>query len=127
MRTIARRNCRARATEGEGMLLVYFSSQSVWALGLLGLVILLAVVIAVQAHRSRAQGGNEELPGMTGEVTEPSDARGRAWALVRGEVWQVRADVPLHPGQGVRVLRARGLILLVEPIPERDDSLGESS
>lgn len=109
------------------MLLVYFSSQSVWALGLLALVLLLAVIIAIQAHRGRARGGNEELPGMTGEVTEPSDARGRAWALVRGEVWQVRSDAPLHVGQEIRVLRARGLMLAVEPIPERDDSLGESS
>lgn len=109
------------------MLLVYFSSQSTWALTMLGLIILLAVVLAVQAHRNRARGGNEELPGMTGEVTQASDARGRAWAQIRGEAWQVRANQPLTLGQAVRVRSARGLILEVEPIPEPDGSAGETS
>lgn len=109
------------------MLLVYFGTQSAWALGLLGLILLLAVVIAIQAHRGRVLGGNEELPGMLGEVTEPSDARGRAWALVRGEIWQVRADTPLSPGQTVRVKAARGLTLVVERVPDSDASLGEPS
>ncbi|MGE4452001.1 NfeD family protein [Castellaniella sp.] len=109
------------------MLLVYFGSQSAWALSLLGLILLLAAVIAIQAHRGRARGGNEELPGMAGEVTQASDARGRARALVRGEIWQVHADTPLRPGQAVRVRAARGLMLEVEPVPERDVSLGEPS
>lgn len=109
------------------MLLVYFGAQSAWALGLLGLVLLLAVFIAIQAHRSLAQGGNEELPGMLGEVTEPSDARGKSWALVRGEVWQVQCKVPLRPGQTVRVVRARGLTLQVELVADSDVSLGEST
>ena len=109
------------------MLLVYFGSQSVWALSLLGLILLLAVVIAIQAHRGRARGGNEELPGMIGEITQASDARGRARALVRGEVWQVHADAPLRPGQAVRVLAERGLMLEVEPVPDREVFLGEPS
>ncbi|WP_322998249.1 NfeD family protein [Castellaniella sp.] len=109
------------------MLLVYFGAQSVWALGLLGLVLLLAVVIGIQAHRSRAQGGNEELPGMLGEVTEPSDAQGRSRALVRGEIWLVRCATPLHPGQTVRVMQAQGLTLQVEPVTNHDVSLGEST
>ncbi|MGB3424461.1 MAG: NfeD family protein [Castellaniella sp.] len=109
------------------MLLVYFGSQSVWAMALLGLILLLGVIIAIQAHRSRARGGNEELPGMVGEVTQASDERGRARALVRGEIWQVHADAPLQPGQTVRVRAERGLMLEVEPVPERDASLGEPS
>ncbi|MFV0283811.1 MAG: NfeD family protein [Castellaniella sp.] len=107
------------------MLLVYFGSQSVWALSLLGLILLLAVIIAIQAHRGRARGGNEELPGMIGEVVQASDIRGRARALVRGEIWQVHADMRLMPGQTVRVRAERGLILEVEPVPERDVSPGE--
>lgn len=108
------------------MLLVYFSAQTTWALVLLGLVVLLAVVVAVQAHRHRASGGNEELPGMVGEVTEPSDARGRAWAMVRGEAWQVHADQPLSAGQSIRVLAVRGLRLEVEPVLPIDVPPGDS-
>lgn len=108
------------------MLLVYFSSQSTWALVMLGLVLLLAVILAVQAHRARARGGNEELPGMTGEVTEASDARGRSWAMVRGEAWQVHANEPLTAGQVVRVRAVRGLVLEVEPIRGVDTTNGES-
>lgn len=109
------------------MLLLYFGAQSAWALGLLALVLLLAAIIAVQAHRGRARGGNEELPGMLGEVTEPSDARGRAWAMVRGELWQVHCKTSLRRGQTVRVVRARGLTLQVERAADRDVSLGEST
>src|SRR6185312_15175152 len=107
------------------MLLVYFSSQSTWALIMLSLIILLAVVLAIQAHRHRARAGNEELPGMTGEVTQASDSRGRAWAQVRGEAWQVRADQPLAMGQSVRVRSVHGLILEVAPLPEPEGSTGE--
>lgn len=109
------------------MLLLYFGSKSVWALSLLGLILVLAAIIAIQAHRGRVRGGNEELPGMTGEVTQASDARGRARALVRGEIWQVYADTPLKLGQSVRVRAEHGLMLKVEPVPERDVSLGEPS
>jgi membrane-bound serine protease (ClpP class) len=109
------------------MLLVYFGSQSVWALSLLGLILLLGVIIAIQAHRGHARGGNEELPGMVGEVTQASDTRGRARALVRGEIWQVHASTPLRLGQAVRVRAEHGLMLEVEPVPERDVSLGEPS
>lgn len=109
------------------MLLVYFGSQSTWALVMLGLIFLMGVILAVQAHRSRARGGNEELPGMTGEVTQASDSRGRAWAQIRGEAWQVHADRPLALGQSVRVQSVQGLTLEVEPIPESDGSGGELS
>lgn len=97
------------------MLLIYFGSQSAWALGLMLLIFLLAAVIAIQAQRQRAQGGNEELPGMVGEVTQETDGRGRGWALVRGEVWQVRSKAPLQVGQAVRVRSVQGLVLQVEP------------
>ncbi|MFT0531771.1 NfeD family protein [Castellaniella hirudinis] len=109
------------------MLLVYFGTQSLWALGLLGLILILAAVIAIQAHRHRTLGGNEELPGMLGEVVEAPDARGRARVSVRGEIWQARSQPPLHPGQTVRVLQAHDLLLLVEPARDADVLSGESS
>lgn len=110
------------------MLLVYFGVQSVWALVLLGLILILAVVIAIQAHRNRVLGGNEELPGMVGEITEATDKRGRGRALVRGEIWQVYCETPLQAGQMVRVIRARDLLLVVQPLADDTRvSTGESS
>ncbi|HEX7388249.1 MAG TPA: NfeD family protein [Castellaniella sp.] len=111
------------------MLLVYFSSQSTWALVMLGLIILLGVILAIQAHRGRARGGNEELPGMTGEVTQPSDERGHAWAMVRGEAWQVHATTPLVVGQTVQVRAVHGLTLEVDAQPSvsTHETQGESS
>lgn len=97
------------------MLLIYFSSQSWWALGMLGVILLLAIILVVQAHRHRVQGGNEELPGMAGEMTQATDERGAGYALVRGEVWRVHAAQALPAGQPIRVRAARGLLLEVEP------------
>ena len=71
------------------MLLVYFSSHSLIAMILVAITLLLCVVMAYQAHRNRIRGGNEELIGMFGEITEPSNAKGKARALIRGEIWQV--------------------------------------
>lgn len=109
------------------MLLLYFGAQSMWALILLGLVLVLAAIIGVQAHRSRALGGNEELLGMEGEVAEAPDARGTCRVLVRGEIWQARSGAAVTLGQTIRVKRVRGLVLTVEPLPSDEKNSGESS
>src|SRR5690606_17482863 len=92
---------------------VYAGANSVYALIGLGLILLLVVIMGIQAHRMRVHGGNEELPGMTGEVTEPSDAHGRAYALVRSEIWRVRCSQRLVPGDTIRVQAVDGLTLEV--------------
>ena len=96
------------------MVLLYWGADALWALAALGLVVLLAAILGIQAHRMRVLGGNEELPGMRGEVTRASDSRGNAYALVRGEIWRVHSREPLAEGDGVRVRAARGLTLEVE-------------
>lgn len=98
------------------MVLVYWGVNSVWALVGIGLILLLAIILGVQAHRMRVLGGNEELLGMCGEVTEASDARGYAYASVRGEIWRIRSRGRLAEGDWVRVRKARGLTLDVERI-----------
>lgn len=98
------------------MLLVYFSSRSLTALILIGLVVLLAVIMGVQAHRKRVRAGNEELIGMVGEVTMDSNDKGRARALIRGEIWQVYAPHELKTGQLIEVVSTHGLLLDVKPI-----------
>jgi membrane-bound serine protease (ClpP class) len=51
--------------------------------------------------------------GAPGRVLEVTPEGG--WALVHGERWQVRADVPLTPGQAVRVVSIDDLTLAVVP------------
>lgn len=98
------------------MLLVYFSSRSLTALILIALVILLGVIMGIQAHRKKVRAGNEELVGMVGEVTMDSNAKGRARALIRGEIWQVYSNHELKVGQLVRVVSTHGLLLDVKHI-----------
>ncbi|MER1968218.1 NfeD family protein [Castellaniella sp. GW247-6E4] len=101
------------------MVLLYWGADSLWALAAIGLIVSLAVILGIQAHRMRVLGGNEELVGMHGEVTQASDGRGKAYALVRGEIWRVHSREPLAEGDDVRVRAARGLTLEVERPAER--------
>lgn len=98
------------------MLLVYFSSRSITALVLIGLIILLGIIMGVQAHRKKIRAGNEELVGMVGEVTLASNAKGRARALIRGEIWQIYSTHELEVGQLIKVTATHGLLLDVKPI-----------
>ncbi len=65
--------------------------------------------MALRARRQPVQGGMDDWIGAPGEVVA-LEADG-AWALVRGERWHARADVPLAVGQCVRVIAVRGLVL----------------
>ncbi|MBV6273634.1 hypothetical protein KVP09_12055 [Alcaligenaceae bacterium CGII-47] len=95
------------------MLAVYFGVNTTYSLIGLGLILLLALVLGIQAHRERILGGNEELLGMSGEVTQASDSRGRAYALVRSEIWRVHCAQPLSIGDTITVQAAPGLTLEV--------------
>jgi membrane-bound serine protease (ClpP class) len=48
------------------------------------------------------------------------DTGGGVFARIHGEMWQVRADVPLRGGQKVRVVSMDGLVLAVEPTAQGD-------
>lgn len=95
------------------MLAVYWGIDTTYTLIGLGLILLLALILGIQAHRERVLGGNEELPGMSGEVTQPSDAHGMAYALVRSEIWRVHCAQTLSVGDAVQVQSAPGLTLEV--------------
>jgi membrane-bound serine protease (ClpP class) len=78
-------------------------------------VIVVVVWLAIRAHRRPPLGG---LDGMVGEVCEAVTAlqpEGRV--DIRGEYWNAIARVPVPPGSRVRIVRARGLLLEVEPVP----------
>jgi membrane-bound ClpP family serine protease len=42
------------------------------------------------------------------------------WIRIRGELWQIRPDIPLKAGQKVKITGIDELFLIVKPI---DDSL----
>lgn len=95
------------------MLAMYWGVSTHYILIGLALILLLAAILGVQAHRERVLGGNEELPGMKGEVTQASDAHGVAHALVRSEIWRVRCAQTLSVGDAIQVQAATGLTLEV--------------
>jgi membrane-bound serine protease (ClpP class) len=75
-------------------------------------VLLVVLNLAMRARRRPVVSGREQMLGATGEVLADTD--GGAFARIRGEVWKVRANVPLGRGQLVRVVGIDGLVLAVE-------------
>ena len=76
--------------------------------------------VALRARRRPVVSGREEMLGATGEVMD--DTGGGVYARIHGEMWQVRADVPLRRGQRVRVVRMDGLVLAVVPAARGDEN-----
>lgn len=40
------------------------------------------------------------------------DANKQAWTRMHGELWQVKSDVELKPGQKVKILKTEGVVLI---------------
>jgi membrane-bound serine protease (ClpP class) len=64
-------------------------------------------------------------PGMVGEIGQVVSDVGpeRGEVFVHGELWAARARVPAHRGTYVRVAEVRGLVLLVEALPDTHGAL----
>ncbi|GAB3550440.1 nodulation protein NfeD [Noviherbaspirillum agri] len=90
----------------------------------LGLIATVAVVsalliggmvsIALRTRRRATYGGPEALVGSMAEIVTDG------WAQVHGENWRIASDQPLRPGQKVRILARKGLVLDVEPAGNHD-------
>jgi len=95
------------------------------ALGLVSGVLIFAIVsMALRARQRALVGGDTELVGSLARVStvQPSNPLG-GWVSLQGENWQVLSQAPLQPGQQVRVLARKGLLLsvtAVEPPPGGD-------
>ncbi|RZI42604.1 nodulation protein NfeD [Herbaspirillum sp. HC18] len=74
------------------------------------------VGVALKTRRLAVVSGGEALIGSKGEVINVAD--GQAWVFVHGERWQAIADASLRPGQRVRVVARKGLVLEVAPQEE---------
>lgn len=83
-------------------------------------VVLLGGGMALRARRARVVSGREDMIGAAGEVLAVDG--GAAWALVRGERWQVQCPEALQVGQRVRVVALHGLVLDVRAETERDST-----
>jgi membrane-bound serine protease (ClpP class) len=76
------------------------------------LLIFAILSMAIRARRSALVGGDAELVGSLARVDAVAvdNAQG-GWVRLQGEAWQVISQAPLQPGQLVRVLARRGLML----------------
>jgi membrane-bound serine protease (ClpP class) len=84
-----------------------------------GGVIFAILSMALRARRRALVGGDTELIGSLAQVhaVQPSNPLG-GWVQLQGENWQVLSQVPLHPGQQVRVLARKGSTLDVASTDE---------
>jgi len=71
------------------------------------------VVLALKARRRPVVSGAEEMIGARGEALVSFSDSGRV--RVHGEDWQARTHAPLRHGQKLRVTGREGLVLIVEP------------
>lgn len=77
-----------------------------------GAVIFAILSMAMRARRRALVGGDSELIGSLARIhaVQPSNPLG-GWVQLQGENWQVVSQVPLQPGQQVRVLARKGSML----------------
>ena len=78
--------------------------------------------LVLKSRRKPVVSGSEELIGTTGEVLEAIEKYGRV--RVHSESWQAKSQVPILPGQKIRVTGIEGLTLIVEP---ENSTTGETS
>lgn len=90
-----------------------------------GAVIFAILSMALRARRRALVGGDSELIGSLARIqaVQPSNPLG-GWVQLQGENWQVVSQMPLQPGQQVRVLARKGSMLDVattEDTPPQGD------
>jgi membrane-bound serine protease (ClpP class) len=74
-----------------------------------GAITLVLVRLAVRARKNKFRLGPEALIGELA-ITQPNPV----FVLVHGELWQVQSRTPIEPGQTVKVLAVKDLLLTVE-------------
>jgi len=79
-----------------------------------GLILLGLVYLVTRSLRRPVVTGREAMIGATAEVFEDFTEHGRV--RLGGELWNAHASAPVRAGQSVRIVRAEGLMLWVEPV-----------
>ncbi|WP_210642307.1 MULTISPECIES: NfeD family protein [unclassified Pseudomonas] len=86
----------------------------------LGLVsALLLIVLLIRALKTRPRRPVTGDAALLGNITTVTALQGgnnhHGWVQLEGERWQVASTTPLRPGQAVRVIARKGLLLEVAP------------
>jgi membrane-bound serine protease (ClpP class) len=88
------------------------------SLGLVSAVLMVATVSIALRTRRRPLSSGRTLPGEVAEVVAAGDGDGEGegqWVQVDGELWRVHSPERLQPGQRVKIVGRRGLVLDVVP------------
>jgi membrane-bound serine protease (ClpP class) len=85
------------------------------------LLIAATVGMAMKSRRLAVVSGEAHMLGRIAEVADVT--ADESWAHLHGETWRVTSSVPLRPGQKVRVVARKGLLL--EVVPLSDSTQGE--
>ena len=73
----------------------------------------MVATLAIRSHKKAVVTGAEGLIGSEGMVINTMNEQ--VIVRVLGEIWEAKSKTPLSPGQKIKVIRVRGLILIVEP------------
>lgn len=89
--------------------------QLILAMSLVSAAFFLIVTnLAIRSMKKQIVTGREAIIGKLGKVIEYNNDECRI--MILGELWNARSDIPLHPGEKVRVTHLSGLYLTVEPL-----------
>ncbi|MBA2654332.1 MAG: NfeD family protein [Gammaproteobacteria bacterium] len=79
-------------------------------------VLILIVLLLLRARRLPIVSGSEELINSQGDVILIPGDEAHPRVRIRGELWQIRSNVPLEEGQTVKVVAIDELFLIVSPV-----------
>jgi membrane-bound serine protease (ClpP class) len=105
-------------TPGYGIMLPLIIAVALVSIAL----VLLIVQLALRSHRRPIVSGKEELIGSIGNVVLMKGDERLPRLRVRGELWQIHCDQPLHDGQKVKIIAIDGLVLTVQPLEGSEPS-----
>jgi membrane-bound serine protease (ClpP class) len=80
--------------------------------------------LGLQAQRLPSSGGLDGLVGARGEALTRFEPKRPGQMRVHGEIWRAVSDAPANVGQGLRVIRAEGLTLHVQPLEPAEPTGG---
>ncbi|KTD13999.1 nodulation protein NfeD [Legionella israelensis] len=99
-------------TEHEGYQIAW---SAIWAMAAANVMLFLIVFSLVMRSRWReSMHGTHALINQQGQALEDINLQGQA--LIKGEIWTVKAQSPIKAGKAIKVIDAKGLILEVEEI-----------
>ncbi len=89
--------------------------SAIWAMAVINILILFALLtMIIRARKRKPKHGIGTLLGAEGRALGPIDIVGQA--VIRGEIWSVRAKKPIAADKRIKVIAAEGLELEVEEI-----------